>query len=480
MIVHNNHEYRKITKIEYNGKLFQLFLDDYNKLAFLEINKSGQLIYPELLDVLYLAKNFEPRNNMFCALKNNKIKKYKFIPKVLYKGSLIALSIALLTGCATTEKNQPAQPEEVKTTAAFPTPPKEEYNPEIYKKITDSYLEYLSPADDEYDYNWKYDYEKNYEGTLVTDSSGYENIFGFSKPTEEELIEVLSSNENIDADTKDIIENFCHRWLEMWPDSDLSVLKYNLTSLVVKKVSTQKIIELTNSPSAVAAYSFDDNIIYLNQESNYYDKNSSDYITFIHELIHAARNTKFEENNKKISVNFYIDKNSEKYTDEGLVNLFAKKIQGETINVNTYQLQTNYFELITDAINYSGADYMNHSINYLKAEMDNYMSDEQYAYHILSIITIQGQLHYNNASAITDYENYEELYNYIIRLYCTKNFDNNTSMNEVEEGFDDFWSFIRGGMDKYDSYKGFRENNIHELYSNYVENNYSQTNTITR
>ena len=102
MRIINNHEYRKITKIHYNNKSFQIFLDDYDKLAVLEIDKNNTLIYPNIKDVFCISKILcnSPRDILSSKEENkNKIKKYKFIPKVVINGSVVLLNTLLLSGC---------------------------------------------------------------------------------------------------------------------------------------------------------------------------------------------------------------------------------------------------------------------------------------------------------------------------------------------------------------------------------------------
>jgi len=480
MLVKNNHEYRKITKIEYNNKLFQLFLDDYNKMAFLEINKNGDYIYPELLDVIALAKSIKSKDRFLYSKTDapHVVKKYKFIPKVLYKGAIYALTVSLLTACGVKE-NKP-----VPTPTPEPTPivqqqtVVEEYDDTIYREITDGFTEYLSPADDEYDLNWKYDYYKERNVTYVCDSNAYEKVFGYSKPTKEELIEILNQNDKIDPQTKEVIEDFLNKWFELWPESDFSVLKHNLSDMEIIKISEEELYQLTHTPSIVACYSQKYNDIYINNNSDYLNKNSEDYIIFIHELIHACRNTHIIENSTETIAAFHKIDEMGLYDDEALVNVFAKKIQGNTVDLSTYPLQTNYYDIITNAIDYTGEEYMNHSVNYLIEKMDNYMNDDNYAYHIVGLIDLQGKLRYDGYNAITTYDNFYELYNYIIDIYCKSNYKDESNSDTVLNGFDEFWNKISFGITGYHPYKGIKEDYMRKLYTNYVEEHYSNSKTL--
>ena len=44
--------YQELFKIEYNNKNFMIFLDENNRKTFLEIDKLGDYVYPELEDFI--------------------------------------------------------------------------------------------------------------------------------------------------------------------------------------------------------------------------------------------------------------------------------------------------------------------------------------------------------------------------------------------------------------------------------------------
>lgn len=487
MIIKNNHEYRKISIIKYNNKSFQLFLDDYNKLAILEIDKNNTLIYPNIKDVLSISKMLTNIPRDLCSLSDSKkkIKKYRFIPKVVVNGSVILLTTAILSACASPEENEVITlnldtgssytTEESSSSEQLyvkPTVELEEYDEEIYKSLTDDYIQFLSPADDEYDYNWKYDYNKEPSKLFVSDSKVYEEIFGFSKPTKDELLEELNNNNNLDAEYKEILTEYINNWLTLWPDSDLSALKNNLSTLQINKITSDQMVIEGGSDSVNACYNVDRNTIYINENSNYQNKNSVDYLILIHEIIHASRNSYFYKDDQRIEVSFTPDPNLSLFTDEALVNNFAYQLTN--VPYDSYSLQTNYYKMIIDAIGYDGNDYMNHSYNYLFDKMDNYMGDDEYAYHISSLIGFQGMIHYNQSRAITSYDNFIEIYDYMVKLYCKKNLQDDLSYYEALEKFDDFWSQISYNLKSWAPYKDVNEDYIYTVYEQYVSEHYDK------
>ena len=56
------HLYRKVSTIEYNDKLFQVFRDEHGKYAFLRIGEDNKLHFPMIDDFIGLIEIFSNRN----------------------------------------------------------------------------------------------------------------------------------------------------------------------------------------------------------------------------------------------------------------------------------------------------------------------------------------------------------------------------------------------------------------------------------
>ena len=83
--------YKYLFDINYNNKVFSIFLGDNNHKAFLEI-KNNKYYYPLYDDFLYLNKKFNEHNYV-----SFKINKFNFKEKVMIKSTAVALALITVT-----------------------------------------------------------------------------------------------------------------------------------------------------------------------------------------------------------------------------------------------------------------------------------------------------------------------------------------------------------------------------------------------
>ena len=462
MAIKNNHEYRKMMSIDFNNKKFAVFMDDYCKLAFLEITEEGKYKYPQLKDVLLLTEVFYRKElgvqPIMFENKHDKVEKVSFIPKVFINGSLVLLTASLLTGCGTFAQHdgqyyvELAQQQRVESQQTNNAIENEENVSEVRtsglseEEIEEKYLKYLSPADDEYDYKWANDYQSseylNYE--FARDSKSYEKIFGFSKPTLQDLNNVIDSNSNLDAKYKTFLKEFANDWLTLYPNSDMSVFYHNLKTLKVEELSSEQIMMTAMSSGVAACYVGSENKICLNKEANVFDKSSNDYVVFVHEILHSARGTKSEIDGKSVRIGFSETLDYGLYEDEALVTYFALQLQGMNNKAIYYSLQSSYFRQLMPLVDYDGNDYMNHSVNYFEEKIQEAFDKngiEMDALHYLNLMDSQALAHYK-ASSNPDYSDFSELYKVQVQLYGLQHLNSDMSYEETEQEFDTFWEDI--------------------------------------
>ncbi|MCR5223896.1 MAG: hypothetical protein K6C11_01980 [Bacilli bacterium] len=314
-----------------------------------------------------------------------------------------------------------------------------------YEEDDDSYFaNYIAAADDEYDYKWANDYYYNDIARLckVRDAKGYEQVFGYDKPTYNDLSKVVDKNKNIDKKYKDFIKNYINDWLTLYPDTDFSNFYYNLQTLKIEECSQSDMKWAALSTEAVACYRQSENKIYIQEGTKLNDKSSDDYIILSHELTHVARTGKHNINNNNVSVGFYEGTRFGLYEDEAIDTYFIYQMQGLNKRSDYYRLSSNYTRIIMDAIgnNYTGSDYMNHSINYYAEQMDKFMEGTEFegtSLYTLSLIDAEMDIYYSNNTTV-DPESLQDLFDYMITMYCKKHINTNTSASEAEEVFNDF------------------------------------------
>ncbi len=507
MKIKNDHLYRQMGIVYFDNKKFMMFRDAHSKLAFLEMDENNKLHYPELRDVIALANIMAAKPKGLQAIifdnKNRKIKKFHFIPKVKVAGIVTLLTASMLVGCGRKMQEAPTTSEPSAMEQAYQMAmqgespsfsfdedvdvklnedgslaieeseeannftPEDSYNwGQTEDEIADKYLQMLSPADDEYDYRYAND---NVESETLNyiyarDSKGYERIFHEGKPTLQTLYNTIDGNAKLSADHKAFLKDYCKEWLERWPESDLSVFNYNLKTLEIRELSTQEIQMQTMSSGTVACYLNQENIICLNKDANYKDKTSNDYVVFMHELTHATRTLKNKDvYGKDISIRFYEDLSMGLYEDEALDTYFCYQIQGLNNRAIYYTYQSSIFRQFMPYLDYDGADYMNHSVNYFIEKLQEYFDKvgiETPAYHFINLLDSQAKLHYDSLAS-PDYTNFSELYDVLCQLYIINHVTADMTYEQTEAEFEKFYEDMT-----------FNFENLQDPYPNITRDSY--------
>ena len=313
--------------------------------------------------------------------------------------------------------------------------------------IAQKYLAKFLPADDEYDYKWANDHVASGQIGFIyaRDSKAYKEIFGFSKPTEQELYAVLESNNNISDQYKKFIHDFIHDYLTLYPDADFSVFKHNLQTLIVDEMTERQIQIKAMSAGTVACYLNSENTICIANDNTVMDKSTDDYVILTHELLHACRICRSKNiNGRDIAIKFYEDTDMGLYEDEALVTYFAYQLQGLGKKPIYYTLQSNIYRQILDGMDYDGSDYMNHSVNYFIEKLQEKFDKTGIhipAYHFVNLVDSQAYNHYKNYVE-KDYEDFEDLYKALADNYAALHLNSDMTYEETEQEWNNFWDDI--------------------------------------
>ena len=98
--------YKYLFDINYNNKVFSIFLGENNHKAFLE-SKNGKYFYPLYDDFLYLNDTFNKKN--FVSYK---VEKFNFKEKVMIKSTAVALALLTLNTASTIKSNSKSTDED--------------------------------------------------------------------------------------------------------------------------------------------------------------------------------------------------------------------------------------------------------------------------------------------------------------------------------------------------------------------------------
>lgn len=310
------------------------------------------------------------------------------------------------------------------------------------------YISYMRLAEDEQDYLWDTDYEAN-NGTKsikVCDSKNNSEIFGFEKPTLEDLEKAINANSNIGDKYKKVFLDVITEYLRLYPETDFSVLYYNIVTLKVTECTPDVIQTKAGSSTAGACYTISENQIYVNKNIDINSKYGDDWVVLCHEFLHAAKSTfvyKYDSGYKYEMV-FFDNPSFGVYTEEALDTYYVYQIQGYNHKSIHYTIASNYYRVILDCLGetYDGADFINHSVNYLAFMMDNYMGEDQGAYKAIAMIeSISAKYYYPQNSV--DYSSYEYLNEYVTRMYCKKYLKEGMKSYEAEAVFNNLMSELQ-------------------------------------
>lgn len=334
------------------------------------------------------------------------------------------------------------------------------------------YLEYLQPADDEYDFRYATDFQdmnlvKIHKGR---DRSSYERIIGYTDVTLEQIRQALDSNTNISPKYKDFIYQYACDLRTLYPDCNLAVLHHNLATLIVDEMTQAEIDKETLSTNSAACYLRYENRICV-AEGLDLSRESDDYIIMVHELCHAARclqKRTEDPTDYDIDIGFYDFYKMGTYAEEGIVTNISYELQGMGNKATFYPMLASYYRIICSCIDYSGEDFFNHGVNYLIDQMDAFMGDEDYAYQIIAKIDAQMALRYTPYQGV-DFYDFQPVYEYLAAMYFKKHISPDTSREEAQKIFDAFYEDISFHFENMNRGYDITNETFRETFENYLK-----------
>lgn len=315
----------------------------------------------------------------------------------------------------------------------------------VSEEALEKYLVNMEPADDEYDRKYATDFTDLYLVKMLKgrDCAAYERILGYADATTDQIREALDANDNISQKYKDFIHAYACDLRKIYPEVNLAVLRHNLETLVIDEMTQEEIDRETLSTNSAACYLRYENRICVLEDLDL-SRESDDYIILVHELGHASRSVQIrtdDPSDYETDIGFYDYYRMGTYAEEGLLTNISYELQGLGNKATFYPVLASYYRIICDCIGYSGEEFFNHSVNHLIGKMDEFMSDEQYAYKIVAMIDAQMSLRYTPYQAV-DFYDFQPLYDYLIRMYCRKYLSPDMSPEQAETVFDRFYEDI--------------------------------------
>ena len=272
---------KKISRIKYNGKIFDIFSENHKKIFFEVkiINGVEKYFYVTKMDDIYLNKIYNKFTPVFYS---SKIKDKLFISGLIVATTLEVFSLRLRLNKDNKYDNTP-----------------------IYIEVKDS------------------------DRTYIPNISGLDN-YGMQRVTFEDLKNTLSENNNIPSEYKKYINDYIDDLEEKLPLVDLRILNANIKQLKVEIIDTSEWQE--EKAVGYTSYSFGSTTITLKNE--YYTQELQAKVIY-HELSHILREMYYKTNDT-IIVYFYNIDNFGKSIHEAITDIIADYLLSDDYK--------NYFE----------------------------------------------------------------------------------------------------------------------------------------
>lgn len=416
---HKNMTYKKLFNIYFNNKKFTIFIDQYGRKTFLEVNDSGKYIYPLMNDFITLHKIYNERNP-FISYNGRRLPVHgnryenptatfkEFIRN--YIGSTayvtaIMIAASLVAGVTTGRT----------------------FNLEIQDnqiKIVPTYM----------------------DGTLINHISELDEVLGYKSVSLDEVIAAINTNEKISDYYKTYAINLAKFLKNKYPETDQRIYYENIKDMSIK-IRSEKEIE----KNIAGTYNSMANVTSLRDS---YAENEK---TIIHEFSHSYHHWKEET-----AILPKCRNELQGYSlDEAMNN---KVISGIVIPTSYYQ-EGKTLDYFLTCVDYDYYDYEREGIAKLIRLLKEKYKDIDIDYIINSLDAIHDtNTHTDNYIRI---EETPELLNQMFNI-CAHNID--MSAKDIYQPFIDFMKLI-----DFNDYEDIAINYLAEYNSILLENGYDKT-----
>lgn len=318
--------FKYLYNVNFNNKEFMVLNNEKIPFYLIEINyDTGKLKYPEFED-FFQYFNLHNKKNVILEIsdrlddKNYISRKiFEIVPKVIYKGQVILLSLALsLSGCGkTTNSNLGKQ--------------------QLLSQLKQQGIiaEYGS-YDEEVIFVHEYDCQEFGGKTIFCRNlDELKSYVGDYSPTYDDIINIFKEKPNIKSDYLECIIANLQKMKDVFPELDLTILYYNAKRMNFVEVSQEEMNKICGRPDKSACYNLKTANVFYNPHNASFDE-----FTLIHEVLgHGAIDILYKDNNLN------------KYVYYGFYSVILKNIQTENQEIYCpYSIGSIFIEGVADMI----------------------------------------------------------------------------------------------------------------------------------
>ena len=306
--------YQKLFNINYNNKIFTIFIDENGRRTFLELKSRNKYRYPNIEDYIYLNKIYNERKAFISYYVGEKLPIHK-PKKVIFKENLISatgiISVILTSVIG-------------------------------INSIRYSYM--LEKRNDFVEIT------PTYTNTIFDDSKVLDSYLGTSSVSIDKLIDVINDNLNIDDIYKENARRLVKYINDKYPNTDNRIFYDNMKNLTIEELEDNE-----KNKHIAGSYNSLTNVISIKNrnetEEKSTDSNSFENEVIIHELSHAYHCW----SNRRSENRYYRSSTIGHSLDEAMNN---KVIEGLFENsTHTYQREGKLLNYLLTFVNYTYYDY---------------------------------------------------------------------------------------------------------------------------
>jgi len=457
--------FKRVAKFKFNNKTYQMF-SSKNKFAFLRV-ENGLYHYPTLDEFQNIVFFLEQEH--YAKYNDKRKEKYQFMPflsfnvknniKKVMITSLLVMSC--LTGCGHEQSAKSYyygyEPLDISVT----------------NDIDESTITDVSYANGFYETE---DFELLESSKMITlyNNKYFDKLFGYSNVLENDVIKSIESNKSIPDDYIYYINEFVLTMASYYDSLDFRVFDYNIKSLEFEVRSPDNVDFIANG--AVAFYDINNNKMIISADIDL-AHNPRSRLIFRHELGHLFNHLKIEKDGYSIDYSFN-DAGRGTYLKEALDVIFTTdpfmydyKDPEITENMG-YPIITNIVRVLVECSDYDIQESVSANVYNFQNHLNSYFGEELDANIIEELIELQWIEYSDDLIKVND-EDYEDLYEYVTKLYIKKNVNPTMSYDEIKEKETTLKDKLLLGV-SHDEYVYI--NIVEEVFNNYLkENNITKT-----
>ena len=231
-------------------------------------------------------------------------------------------------------------------------------------------------------------------------------------------IEAIKANDKIDARFKTFLYDFVDRLDLTYPGLNLAIFYNNLKTLDIQELSSTDYFFESFSMDSLGCYNVKKNTIFI-PEGTEYIEGEFGFQVLIHELCHAARDSRFDVNSTTYWIDFYSDSDNTLLM-EAMNSVFSCSLLNYYEWDIAYQVPSNYMRIMLECMdNYQLEDYFNHRDTYFLSKLDEFTGNTNYGQVIWKLITLQ-RSDWEDDKIDIPAEDYFPIYDFLCEMYYDK------------------------------------------------------------